>query len=332
MTKFHITDPWLRHEGHMPPLDGATAWLNSPPLTTETLRGRVVLVDFWTYTCINWLRTLPYVRAWAKEYEPFGLVVIGVHTPEFGIETDLDNVRRAVREMRIEYPVAVDSDFAIWQAFANHDWPALYFVDAKGAIRHHHFGEGEYERSERVIHELLDDAGAGAARDRRAKVEAKGIEIEADWDNLGSPETYLGYERAEQLASAGGAEFDARHAYAVPDQLDVNEWALGGDWTIGREKVVAHDANTRIVYRFHARDLHLILAPPASGGTARFRVRIDGEPPGAARGLDVDAEGNGTIVEPRLYQLVRQPGRVTDHDFEIEFLDADVQAFAFTFG
>ena len=263
------TDLGLRNEGHMPSLAGATAWLNSPPLTTESLRGRVVVVDFWTFTCINWLRTLPYVRAWAKEYESDGLVVIGVHTPEFGIETDVESVRRSAKEMEVDYPIAVDRDYAIWQAFANHYWPALYFVDAGGQIRQHHFGEGEYERSERIIQALLDEAGAPGSRDgRRAAVDARGIELAADWDHLQSPETYVGYERGEHFASRGDVAYDERHVYAVPDRLGRNEWALDGEWTVGREMAVAEAPGARIVYRFHARDAHLILAP-AAGRAAR---------------------------------------------------------------
>ena len=318
----------------MPSLAGATAWLNSPPLTTESLRGRVVVVDFWTFTCINWLRTLPYVRAWAKEYESDGLVVIGVHTPEFGIETDVESVRRSAKEMEVDYPIAVDRDYAIWQAFANHYWPALYFVDASGQIRQHHFGEGEYERSERIIQALLDEAGAPGSRDgRRAAVDPRGIELAADWDHLQSPETYLGYERGEHFASRGDVAYDERHVYAVPDRLGRNEWALDGEWTVGREMAVAEAPGARIVYRFHARDAHLILASAAGGGgPTRFRVRLDGAAPGGAHGLDVDADGNGTVVEPRLYQLIRQPGPVADREVEVELLDAGAQAFAFTFG
>jgi len=340
MTTHHSTaDLGLGNEGHMPSLAGATAWLNSPPLTTESLRGRVVVVDFWTLTCINWLRTLPYVRAWAKEYEPDGLVVIGVHTPEFGIETDVDRVRHTTEAMGIEYPVAVDSDYGVWQAFANHYWPALYFIDAQGRIRQHHFGEGEYERSEQIIQALLDEAGAPGSRDgRAAPVEPRGIEIAADWDHLQSPESYVGYERGERFASPGEVAYDERRAYALPSRLRRNEWALEGDWTIGRERVTAEAAGAKIVYRFHARDVHLILAPPAGGaspaggGAARFRVRLDGAAPGDAHGLDVDADGRGAITEARLYQLIRQPGPVADRTFEIELLDAGAQAFAFTFG
>ena len=316
----------------MPSLDGATAWLNSPPVATEGLRGRVVVVDFWTYTCINWLRTLPFVRAWANEYKADGLVVIGVHTPEFGIEHDVESVHRAAREMNIEYPIAIDNDYAVWEAFANHYWPALYFVDARGEIRHHHFGEGEYEQSELVIQDLLEDAGARGARDRRATPEAQGIEIEADWNDLASPETYVGYGRSEQFASPGGVSYDERHEYAVPAKLQRNQWALRGEWTIGQEHAESHEPSSAIVYRFHARDVHLILGTAPASALGRFRVRLDGQPPGEAHGLDVNADGEGTIVEPRLYQLIRQPGPVTDREFEIEFLDEGARAFCFTFG
>jgi thiol-disulfide isomerase/thioredoxin len=321
----------LPKEGHMPSLDGATEWLNTPPLTTAALRGKVVLVDFWTYTCINWLRTLPYVRAWANAYETHGLVVLGVHTPEFGFEHDVENVRRAARDMRVEYPIAIDNDYAIWQAFANHYWPALYFVDAQGVIRHHEFGEGEYEGSERVIQRLLADAGVDDVPRELVSVEARGVEQAADWTSLESPETYIGYGRAERFASVGGTAFDERRVYGVPEQLRLNDWALGGDWTVGREAAVLNEAHGRIVFRFRARDLHLILRPGASE-SVRFQVLIDGQPPGAAHGLDVDDQGNGTVAEPRMYQLIRQPGPITDRAFEIEFLDSNVEAFAFTFG
>jgi thiol-disulfide isomerase/thioredoxin len=323
----------LPHHGHMPPLDGATAWLNSPPLTPEGLRGKVVAVDFWTFTCINWLRTLPYVRAWAEEYERDGLVVIGVHTPEFaGIETDLANVQRAAEAMRVRYPIAVDSNYGVWQAFANNYWPALYIVDAQGVIRHHHFGEGDYDRSERVIQQLLADAGATITTTRRAKPDPQGIEIEADWDDLGSPESYLGYQRAEGFASPEGVGYDERRRYSIPSELRLNSWALAGEWTIAGQPALSHDAGGRIAYRFHARDAHLILAPADDGTPVRFRVRLDGAAPGEAHGLDVDADGNGAIVDARLHQLIRQPGPIVDRTLEIELLDAGASAFCFTFG
>jgi thiol-disulfide isomerase/thioredoxin len=319
-------------EGSMPSLAGATEWLNSPPLTAAGLRGSVVLVEFWTYTCINWLRTLPYVRAWAQHYQDRGLVVIGVHTPEFDFEHDLDNVRRAVKDLRVDYPVAVDNDYAIWSAFDNHYWPALYFVDAHGQIRHHQFGEGRYEESEMLLQQLLTEAGSGGIGRDLVSVDAGGVEAAADWGSLRSPENYLGYERTDNFASSNGAVLDTPHVYAAPAGLRLNHWALAGDWTVGRGAVALNQAGGRIAYRFQARDLHLVMGPAARGMPVRFRVLIDGQPPGAAHGTDVDDQGNGTVTDPRLYQLVRQPGPVTDRTFEVIFLDPGVQAYAFTFG
>jgi thiol-disulfide isomerase/thioredoxin len=319
-------------EGHLPGFDGATGWLNSPPLTPEGLRGRVVLVNFWTYTCINWLRTLPYLRAWAHRYQHHGLVVIGVHTPEFDVEHDLDNVRRAAEDLRVDFPIAIDNDYAIWTAFNNHYWPAFYFVDAQGQIRHHRFGEGRYEEAEMILQQLLAETGAGDIGQDLVAVEPTGVEAAADWASLRSPENYLGSERTENFASANGAVLDTRHVYAAPTRLRLNHWALAGDWTVKRQAVVLDQAEGRIVYRFHARDLHLVMGPPAPGTPVRFRVLLDGQPPGAAHGADVDDQGNGTVADPRLYQLVRQPGPVTDRTFEITFLDPGVQAYAFTFG
>ena len=316
----------------MPSLDSATEWLNSQPLTAADLRGKVVLIDFWTYTCINWLRQLPYVRAWAEKYKDHGLVVIGVHTPEFAFEQNLDSVRRAAKDMRVDYPVAIDSNYAIWRAFDNRYWPALYFVDAHGHIRHHHFGEGEYEQSEMVIQQLLDEAGNGGIGDELVSVDGRGAEAGADWANLRSPENYVGYERTENFASPGGALLDERRVYSAPTQLRLNSWALSGDWTVEKQATVLNEANGRIAYRFHARDLHLVMGPAARGTSVRFRVLIDGQSPGAAHGIDVDDQGNGTATEQRLYQLVRQPKPVADRQFEIEFLDAGVEAYAFTFG
>jgi thiol-disulfide isomerase/thioredoxin len=318
--------------GELAALDSATAWLNSEPLTAASLRGKVVLIDFWTYTCINWLRELPYVRAWAEKYKDQGLVVIGVHAPEFPVERDLDNVRRAARDLRVHYPIAVDNDFAIWRAFDNHYWPALYFVDAQGRVRHHHFGEGEYAQSERMIQRLLAEAGAGGISQELVSVVGGGVEAPADWDNLRSPENYVGYGRTQNFASAGGAAPDQRRVYSAPARLGRNHWALSGDWTVGRGAIVLNETSGRIAYRFHARDLHLVMGPAAPGASVRFRVLVDGQPPGAAHGLDVDAQGNGTVTESRLYQLIRQPGRIADRQFEIEFLDPGVEAFAFTFG
>jgi thiol-disulfide isomerase/thioredoxin len=296
------------------------------------LRGKVVLIDFWTYTCINWLRTLPYVRAWAEKYKAQGLVVIGVHSPEFAFEKNLDNVRRAAKDQKVTYPIAIDSDHAIWRAFKNEYWPALYFVDAQGRIRHHHFGEGEYERSERVIQQLLAEAGISGVGNELVSVDARGTEAAADWVSLKSPENYLGYERTENFASPGGTVSDKRRVYTVPTRLGLNQWALSGDWTVQKPAAVLNQANGRIAYRFHARDLHLVMGPAARGNSVRFRVRIDGQPPGAAHGIDVDDKGNGTVSEQRLYQLIRQPKPIADRQFEIEFLDAGVEVFAFTFG
>jgi thiol-disulfide isomerase/thioredoxin len=319
-------------EGMMPSLAGATGWLNSPPLTTADLRGRVVLVNFWTYTCINWLRTLPYVRAWAGRYKDHGLTVIGVHTPEFDFEHDLDNVRQEVKDLGVDYPVATDNDYAIWTAFSNLYWPALYFVDAQGQIRHHRFGEGDYEMSEMVVQQLLAQAGSGGTDQGLTPVDPRGVEVAADWDSLRSPENYLGYERTDNFVSPNGSILDTSYAYAAPSRLPLNHWALAGDWTVERGAVVLNQAGGRILYHFSARDLNLVMAPPAPGTSVRFGVRIDGEPPGAGHGTDVDDQGNGTLTEPRLYQLVRQPGPVTERSFEVTFLDLGVQAYAFTFG
>jgi thiol-disulfide isomerase/thioredoxin len=327
----HTSSPRLPVEGDLPSFAGATGWLNSEPLTAADLRGKVVLADFWTYTCINWLRQLPYVRAWAAKYAEHGLVVIGVHTPEFSFESNVDNIRRAVIDMNISYPVAIDSDYAIWSAFANHYWPALYFADAQGHIRHHHFGEGEYQQSEMVIQHLLDAAGSAGIGKELVSVDPGGIEAPADWANLRSPETYTGYERTESFASPGGARPGVRHDYTLPARLSLNDWALAGDWTMVEEAVTASTADGRIAYRFHAQDLHMVMGP-APGSSVGFRVLIDGQPPGAAHGADVDAEGNGTATYQRLHQLIRQRGPITDRTFEITFSDPGVQAFAFTFG
>lgn len=313
----------LRHAG---------AWLNSLPLTEADLRGKVVLVEFWTYTCINWLRQFPYVRAWVEKYSQHGLVVIGVHTPEFAFEKDLDNVRQAATQLRVEYPIGTDNHYAIWRAFGNRYWPARYLFDAQGRIRHRHFGEGAYDQSERMIQRLLRRAGARSLGAETVRVDAHGIEAAADWDNLASPETYLGSARAERFVSTRGRATATGHLYAVPSRLQLNEWALEGDWTVGRQAVVTNAPGGRIIHRFHARDLHLVLAPKAEGIPGRYRVRIDGRPPGSANGVDVGADGNGVVTEPRLYQLIRQPRQIVDRQFDIEFLDQGVQALAFTFG
>jgi thiol-disulfide isomerase/thioredoxin len=319
-------------EGRMPSLDGATGWVNSPPVTAADLRGHVVLVQFWTYTCINWLRTLAYLRAWAEKYQDQGLLVIGVHTPEFDFEHDPDNVRRAVTDLRVDYPLAIDSDYAIWNAFNNHYWPAFYFVDAQGQIRHHRFGEGEYEMSEMILQQLLSEAGSGGTDQQLISVDARGVEAAADWASLRSPENYLGSERTQNFALFPGAGLDTRHVYAAPTRLHLNHRALAGDWTVKRQAIVLHQGDGRILYRFQARDLHLVMAPATPGTAVRFRVQLDRQPPGAAHGTDVDDQGNGTVTEPRLYQLVRQPGPIAERTFEITFLDPGVQAYAFTFG
>jgi Thioredoxin like C-terminal domain/AhpC/TSA family len=328
----HTASARLPVEGELPSLGGATEWLNSPPLTVADLRGNVVLVDFCTYTCINWLRQLPYVRAWAGRYSGQGLVVVGVHTPEFAFERNVENVSRAVRELRIDYPVAVDNDYAVWNAFDNHYWPALYFGDAQGQIRHHRFGEGDYQQSEMVLQQLLAEAGRGGSGHDLVAVDPGGVEAAADWDNLWSPENYLGYERTGNFASPDGAVLDTRHTYAVPARLRLNHWALSGDWTMEQQAITLNTADGQIAYRFHARDLHLVMGPAVRGRSVRFRVLIDGQPPGAAHGVDVDDQGNGTVAEQRLHQLIRQPGPITDRTFEITFLDPDVQAYSFTFG
>jgi thiol-disulfide isomerase/thioredoxin len=319
-------------EGHLPGLDGATGWLNSPPLTAAELRGRVILVNFWTYTCINWLRTLPYVRAWAHKYQAHGLVVVGVHTPEFDFEHDLDNVRQQVKDLGVDYPVAVDNDYAIWSAFDNLYWPALYFVDAQGQIRHHRFGEGDYQMSEMVVQQLLAEAGGGGIDQDLVSVDPGGVEVAADWDSLRSPENYLGSERTDNFVSPNGSLLDTSYAYAVPPRLRLNHWALAGDWTVRPNAVVLNQAGGRILYRFQARDLHLVMTPPAPGSPVRFQVRLDGQAPGTAHGTDVDDQGNGTLTQPRLYQLLRQPGPISQRTFEITFADPGVHAYAFTFG
>lgn len=319
-------------EGEMPPLSGAVAWLNTPPLTPAALRGKVVLVDFWTYSCINCLRTLPYVRAWASKYKDHGLVVIGVHTPEFAFEKNLDNVRRAVKDLGITYPVAVDNNFAIWGAFFNNYWPADYFVDAQGRIRAHEFGEGDYDKSEHLIQTLLAQAGVSNVPTGLVAANGKGVEAAPDEQEVKSPETYVGYARAENFANTGVLLKDQPNTYAAPSPLQLNQWGLGGVWTVEREKAVLDSVPGRIVFRFHARDLHLVLGPTADGKPVRFRVLLDGRAPGENRGVDVDATGAGTVNSQRLYQLIRQSGAVQDRTFTIEFQDAGVQAFSFTFG
>ncbi|WP_369349225.1 cytochrome c biogenesis protein DipZ [Stenotrophomonas sp. JAG2] len=320
-------------EGTLPSLAGATGWLNSPPLDAQALRGKVVLVDFWTYSCINCLRAMPYVREWAERYRDHGLVVIGVHAPEFAFERNLANVQRAVKDLKVTYPVAIDNDFAIWRGFNNKYWPAHYFIDAQGNIRAHHFGEGNYAQSEQIIRQLLREAGNTLpGDDAPVAMTLDGVARQADMDNLKSPETYLGHARAENFASPGGQRHDQPADYTVPPTLQHNQWALAGRWTVGNEDARLEAPGGRIAFRFHARDLHLVLAPGEDGRPVRFRVRIDGLPPGAAAGGDVSADGEGRVDENRLYQLIRQSGAVQERTFEIEFLDPGVHAYAFTFG
>jgi thiol-disulfide isomerase/thioredoxin len=319
-------------EGELPSLGTGSEWLNSHPLTAASLRGKVVVVEFWTYSCINWLRTLPYVRAWAAKYQDHGLVVIGVHTPEFNFEKNVDNVRRAVKDMKIDYPVVIDSEYAIWNGFNNNFWPALYFIDANGHIRHHQFGEGDYGESEIVIQQMLAAAGNRNIPRGLVSDDGRGVEAAPDLDDLKSAENYVGYERTASFASPGGSLPDKSRVYDVPARLALNHWALAGDWTIGRQATSPNKAGGRIVYRFYARDLHLVMGAAAPGTSVRYRVRIDGKPPGTSHGLDVDSQGNGTVTEPRLYQLIRQPKPIVERQFEIEFLDPGVQVFSFTFG
>jgi hypothetical protein len=309
---------------HIPSLDGVTEWLNSEPLGPADLRGHVVLVNFWTLTCINWLRQEPYVRAWSRAYRD-GLVVIGVHTPEFSFEHDIDRIRETIRERGIDYPVAVDSDYDVWSAFNNHYWPALFFIDAEGIIRDHHFGEGRYEHSERIIQRLL-----GVERGL-VPVEGIGIEAAADWDHLQTPESYLGYGRSERFSSADGVTFDERRAYRLTERLCVNHWSLDGEWTIGRENVVLDQAGGSIAFRFHARDVHLVLSAGAREQIP-FRVLLDGEAPGPSAGVDVDEGGNGVLRDGRLYQLARQHDGVRERTIEITFSDPGAEAYSFTFG
>jgi thiol-disulfide isomerase/thioredoxin len=327
----HTASAGLPVEGGLPSLGGATGWVGSSPLTVGELRGRVVLVNFWTYTCINWLRQLPYVRAWAHKYAGAGLVVLGVHTPEFSFEHDLDNVRRAVKDTRIDYPVGLDNDYQVWRAFDNYFWPALYFADGQGRIRHHHFGEGEYQRSEMVLQQLLTEAGADPGTDL-VLPRADGIEAGADWAHLRTPENYTGWARTEGFASPGGMRPGRPNVYAVPERLGLNQWALSGEWTAQEEFSRAEAAGAQIIYRFQARDVHLVMAPPAPGTSVRYRIRLDEQPPGPAHGQDVDGAGQAILTQPRLHQLIRQPGPITGRTLDITFLDPGARIYAFTFG
>jgi cytochrome c biogenesis protein CcdA/thiol-disulfide isomerase/thioredoxin len=324
-------DANLAVEGGFPSLAGATEWLNSPPLTPEGLKGKVVVIDFWTYSCINCLRSIPYVRAWAEKYKDHGLVVIGVHTPEFAFERNVANIRTAIADLKIDYPVAVDNEYKIWRAFDNEYWPAHYFIDAQGQIRYHHFGEGEYDESERVIQRLLTEAGNKDVPSGIADVNGSGAEAAPSTSDQ-SPETYIGYNRADNFVSPGGLVPDESHDYTAAAAPRLNQWSLVGHWADGGERAVLDQPGGRIVFRFHARDLHLVLGPAADGKPIRFRVMLDGAVPGADHGADTDADGQGTVDGQRLYQLVRQNGAITDRTFEIEFLDPGVQAYAFTFG
>jgi thiol-disulfide isomerase/thioredoxin len=313
-------------------LDRATAWLNTPPLDASRLRGKVVLVSFWTYTCINWRRTLPWLRAWDEKYGAHGLVIVGVHTPEFRFETDADNVRSAAREQEVRYPVAVDSDYAIWDAFANHFWPAVYLLDAQGRMRDHKFGEGGYEQIEAGIRQLLRESGRDGFDARPVSVTGTGAEADADWRNLRSPETYVGSARASSFVSVRSVLPDRSRLYAYPSQFGHNTWALAGSWKLGTDSALSLAARGKIAYRFHARDLHLVMGPETRGVAIPFRVTLDGKPPGAAHGVDIDAQGRGVLDAQRMYQLIRQPGMIEDRLFEIEFLEPGAELFVFTFG
>jgi thiol-disulfide isomerase/thioredoxin len=319
-------------EGRLASFAGATAWLNSEPLTPEGLRGRVVLVDFWTYTCINWLRTLPYVRAWAAKYRDDGLTVIGVHTPEFGFERDIENIVAQSRTFGVDYPVAVDSEYAVWRAFANHYWPAVYIADAEGRIRHHHFGEGEYPQTEMVIQQLLMEVDVDDLDQDLVEVEPRGLEVAADWRTLQSPETYVGYGQSTGFASEDVAAFDEPHVYAAPARLPLNRWDISGNWTVARHAALLNQPAGRVAFQFHARDLNLVMGPASWGASIGFRVFLDGRVADGAHGSDVEADGRGIVRDQRTYQLIRQPGRIADRLFEIEFLDAGVEAYCFTFG
>ena len=325
-------DVALGVEGRLASFKGATGWLNSDPLTPEDLRGRVVLVDFWTYTCVNWLRTLPYLRAWAAKYRDDGLTVIGVHTPEFGFEQNIDNVIAQSRNFGVEYPVALDSDYAVWGAFANHFWPALYIADDQGRIRFHHFGEGEYPMTEMVIQQLLRDAGADGIDQDLVMVEPRGLEVAADWQTLQSPETYVGYNQSTGFAQEGVAGFDKPRDYTLPERLRLNAWGLSGNWTVAGHAGVLNEPGGSIAFKFHARDLNLVMGPTSHGASIPFRVFLDGQLAKDAHGSDVDPDGSGMVGDQRTYQLIRQPGAISDRIFEVEFLDAGVEAYCFTFG
>jgi thiol-disulfide isomerase/thioredoxin len=328
--KAHAGGPPI--EGDFPSLAGAVSWLNSAPLMPEALRGKVVLIDFWTYSCINCLRALPYITTWYEKYKGNGLVVLGIHSPEFAFEKNESNVKRAVRDLGIKYPVALDNNYAIWQSFNNQYWPAHYFIDAKGQIRGHHFGEGNYDESEELIRQLLSEAGAHDLPPAVSDVRKEGVQASADEKHVGSPETYIGYERAQHFVSPEGFGKGETRTYSVPGNLNTNEWGLSGSWRVDPDKAVSIAAGGKIVFRFHARDLHLVLGPGIDGKPVRFRVTIDGQEPGASHGVDIDSSGSGVARDQRLYQLVRQSGDIRDRTFTIEFLDAGILAYSFTFG
>jgi thiol-disulfide isomerase/thioredoxin len=319
-------------EGHLASFAGATGWLNSSPLTPEGLRGRVVLVDFWTYTCVNWLRTLPYVRAWAAKYAVPGLIVVGVHTPEFDFERNVDNVTAQARAMQVVYPIAIDSGYGVWRAFANHFWPAVYLSDAQGRIRYHHFGEGEYAMTEMAIQQLLLEAGADDVDLDLVSVDPVGLEVAADYRGLRSPETYLGYGQATGFAAPDGLREDRSHDYSAPTRLRLNTWAPTGTWTVTNRAAVLAGPGGRVAYRFQARDVNLVMGPAVRGDSIPFRVFLDGRPATGAHGTDVDVDGHGEVTEQRTYQLIRQPGPIAERTFEIEFVEPGVEVFCFTFG
>ncbi len=319
-------------EGPLPSFSGATSWLNSEPLTPEGLRGRVVLIDFWTYTCVNWLRTLPYVRAWDAKYAAHGLTTIGVHTPEFDFEHDIDNIITQARALDVPYSIAVDSDYGVWSAFDNHYWPAVYIADAEGRIRYHHFGEGEYAMQEMVIQQLLLEAGAEDVDLDLVSVDQVGLEVAADYATLRSPETYLGYGQARGMTSPDGLRADEAHDYAPPETLRLNEWAPSGGWSISRRAAIATEPSARLAFRFQARDVNLVMGPATRGAEIPFQVSLDGEPATGATGTDVDADGRSVVSEQRTYQLIRQTGPITERLVEIEFLERGAELFCFTFG
>jgi len=319
-------------EGRLASFDRATSWLNSEPLTPTALRGRVVLVDFWTYTCINWLRTLPYLKAWAAKYEDAGLTIVGVHTPEFGFERDLRNVVVQSSNLGVHYPIAVDSDYGVWNEFANHYWPAVYIADAEGKLRYHHFGEGEYARTEMVIQQLLVDAGAKDLDIDMVMVDPQGLEVAADWRSLRSPETYLGYGQSSGFAAEDSEFYDRSHVYEGARDLQVNSWNLTGDWTLAQHAAVLNEAGGRVAFAFHARDVNLVMGPVTAGASIPFRVSLDGHAVDGANGTDVDVDGRGVLTDQNTYQLIRQSGEIDDGIFEIEFLAAGAEVYCFTFG